>query len=125
VNRVLVDTSVWVDHFRSTEPLLVGLLNDVQVLGHPWVHGEIALGTPPNRAQTLRLLARLPKAAVASDDEVATMIEQRQLFGCGLGYVDAQLLAATLLTPDARLWARDRRLHETATALGIGYPADP
>jgi predicted nucleic acid-binding protein len=125
MNRVLVDTSVWVDHFRSAEPALVKLLNDVRVLGHPWVRGEIALGTPPDRARTLQLLARLPKAAVASDEEVAAMIEQRGLFGRGLGYVDAQLLAATLLTPDARVWSRDRRLHETAAALGVGYPAGP
>jgi predicted nucleic acid-binding protein len=125
VNQVIVDTSVWVDHFRNSEPVLVSLLNDGRVLGHPWVHGEVALGTPPDRAQTLELLADLPKAAVASDDEVASMIEQRRLFGRGLGYLDAQLLAATLLTPDARVWSRDRRLREAATTLGIEYPADP
>jgi predicted nucleic acid-binding protein len=125
MSQVLVDTSVWVDHFRAPEPVLVSLLDDVRVLGHPWVRGEIALGTPPNRVQTLVLLGVLPQAVVASDDEIATMIEQRRLFGRGLGYVDAQLLAATLLTPDARVWARDRRLHETATALGVGFPADP
>lgn len=123
MSRVLVDTSVWIDHLATAQPELVALLIDVQVLGHPWVRGEIALGTLPNRDEVLGLLEDLPRAAAASDHEVAAMIERRLLFGRGLGYVDVHLLAATLLTEGARLWSRDRRLHQAAVGFGVAYEA--
>jgi len=116
---ILVDTSVWVDHLRAGNALLAALLQDGSVLGHSWVTGEIALGQLARRREVLGLLTNLPQAQLATDAEVMTMIESRSLFGRGIGYVDAHLLAATLLTTRASLWTRDKRLAATAAALGL------
>jgi predicted nucleic acid-binding protein len=115
---ILVDTSVWVDHLRHGDRELVTLLDQAQVLGHPAVLGEIALGSLAQRAKVLQLLTALPQANSASDDEVLGLIQRRRIYGRGIGYVDAQLLAGTLITADARLWTRDARLAEIATELG-------
>lgn len=115
---ILVDTGVWVDHLRTGDSTLAGLLERGDVLGHPWVKGELALGHLRQWVTTLRLLSRLPQATVATDSEVLTLIETHNLQGTGIGYVDTQLLAATRLSPDAMLWTRDRRLAATAKRLG-------
>lgn len=116
---ILVDTSVWISHLRSGVDHLALLLDDGQVLGHPCVTGELALGTLAQRRTVLGLLDNLPQATTVSDAEVMTMIESRRLFGRGIGYVDAHLLAATLTTHGARLWTADRRLADAATGLGV------
>lgn len=115
---IVVDTSLWVDHLRTGDPILSQLLDDARVLCHPWVVGELALGHLVRRAEILTLLANLPQAVVATDEEVRTFIDRHELYGLGIGYVDAQLLAATHLTPGARLWTRDQRLAAVATRLG-------
>lgn len=120
---ILVDTSIWVDHLRVGHPVLAELLNRGSVLGHPWVAGEIALGSLSSRQVVVGLLSRLPQAEVATVAEVAGFIERFSLFGTGIGFVDAQLVAATRLTADARLWTRDRRL--AAVADRVGLLADP
>jgi len=117
---ILVDTSVWVDHLRSGDAALRSLLDNGAVLAHPWVIGELALGNLGNREEILELLHGLPQSELADDEEVLRLVEQQALHGTGIGYVDAQLLAATRLTPDARLWTRDKRLDAIATQLGIG-----
>ena len=116
---ILVDTSVWIDHLRRGNPLLVNLLHDGMVMSHPFVVGEIALGNLRQRRFVLGALADLPKATVASDAEVSHMIERDTLFGRGIGYVDAHLLAAVRLTAGAELWTTDRRLHDVAAQLGL------
>lgn len=93
------------------------------VLGHPWVTGEIALGHLSRRRSVLGLLRRLPSAVVATPDEILVFVERHDLAGTGIGYVDVQLLTATRLTSDARLWARDKRL--AASALRLGLAVDP
>ncbi len=120
---ILVDTSVWIDHLRVGEPALVVLLEQGGVLGHPWVIGELALGQLSRREEILTLLGNLPQAALATSDEVMTVIEGRRLSGRGIGYVDAHLLASTMLTADARLWTRDKRLAATAADLGLAATA--
>lgn len=95
------------------------------MLAHPWVIGELALGHLSRRSEILGLLHNLPSATVATDVEVLTLIESRQLFGPGVGYVDAHLLAATLLTPPARLWTRDKRLTAIAVRHGLASDHDP
>jgi len=115
---ILVDTSVWVDHLRTGNPRLVQLLEHDVVLGHPWVTGELALGQLTRRTEILGLLANLPQATVATHAEVLALVEQHALHGVGIGYVDAQLLAATLLTADTTLWTTDKRLTAVATRLG-------
>ena len=119
---ILVDTSVWVKHLRSADPVLSGLLTGSSVFGHPWVTGELALGHLGDRVNVIGLLHGLPQAVVAHDDEVLRLVEQEVLSGSGIGYVDAQLLAATRLTPGAALWTRDKRLSAVASRLGVGFP---
>lgn len=117
---ILVDTSVWVDHLRVGDPELGRLLDRDLVLGHVFVRGELACGNLRQRAKILALLAGLPQAMVAAHDEVMALIDRHRLMGRGIGYVDAHLLAGTLLTVGARLWTRDLRLAAIAGQLGVG-----
>ena len=121
---VLVDTSIWIDHFRMGLRALAELLDHNRVLMHPFVLGEIACGNLGDRRQTLQLLSGLPGASKASDDEVLAFIESNRLMGAGIGFIDAHLLAATALASDATLWTNDRRLHQTAEKLGLASQSD-
>jgi predicted nucleic acid-binding protein len=116
---ILVDTSVWADHLRHGDERLAALLEHQTVLTHPQVIGELALGQLRHRDAVLSELMELPRANVASDDEVLRLIERETLYGRGLGYVDAHLLAATRLTPGALIWTRDRRLRSAAEKLSL------
>ena len=116
---ILVDTSVWVDHFRRGDPTLEALLDRAGVLMHPFIVGELALGRLDDRELILGLLDNLPQAIVADHREVLDIVDRHRLPGTGIGYVDAHLVAATFLTPDARLWTRDRRLNAVCSRLGI------
>lgn len=120
---ILVDTSIWVDHFRSRDAGLTALLGANQVLTHPFVVGEIAMGDLSRRSLILGDLDDLPTVVVATDAEVRSLIERAGLFGLGIGYVDAHLLAAVRLTPGARLWTRDKRFAQTAARLNIAAAA--
>ena len=117
---ILADTSVWIDHLRQGEPRLVENLNAGRVRVHPFVIGELALGSLRQREVVLGALKELPHVEVATDEEVLAFIEGERLFGLGIGFVDAHLLAAVKLTPGARLWTRDRRLATVADRLGLG-----
>ncbi|MBO1361604.1 type II toxin-antitoxin system VapC family toxin [Acetobacter sacchari] len=116
---ILVDTSVWIDHLRQTDQRLSVLLVRRKILGHPFVIGELALGSLKQRDVILDSLRGLPSALVASDDEVQAYIDRHALFGLGIGYVDAHLLAATALTVGAKIWTRDRRLNAAADRVGV------
>ena len=116
---ILVDTSVWVDHLRAGNERLTALLSGGQVLGHPFVMGELALGNLRRRDAVLSDLRHLPQAVVAADEEVLHFIDRQRLFGCGIGYLDAHLLAAARLTGGSKLWTRDRRLEAVAAQLGL------
>lgn len=116
---ILVDTSVWVDHLRSGNEALAYWLNKGQVLAHPFVIGEIALGNLRNRQAVIGPLKELPSVNVATDPEVISFIENAQLHGQGIGYIDAHLLAAVRLTPGVMLWTRDKRLQIAADKLGM------
>ena len=118
---ILVDTSVWVDHLRGEEPHLVSLLSENQVLGHPMVIGELACGNLRNRDELLQDLKGLPAIPSASHDEVLYLIEERRLMGRGIGFIDAHLLAATVLAAPAKLWTKDMRLLKVAVALRLAY----
>ncbi len=122
--EVLVDTSVWVDHFRRGRAALAGLLARDAVLMHPHVLLELACGTPPApRARTLADLGRLRPARQATPAELLDFIERDALYGQGCGLVDISLLAAARLTPGVRLWTLDRRLAALATRLGVAWAA--
>lgn len=115
---ILVDTSVWVDHLRRNDARLKALLETGQVLIHSFVIGELALGNLRQREAILQSLQDLPKAVSAGDGEVLGFIERNALFGLGIGYVDAQLLASARLSA-ALLWTHDKRLHEVGIRLGL------
>ena len=116
---ILVDSSIWVDHLRARDETLVDLLNIGRVLTHPFVIGELALGNLRQRDIVLAHLQDLPQARVVTDHEILQFIGRRQLFGLGIGYVDAHLLAAVRLTLGASLWTRDKRLLKVANQMGL------
>jgi predicted nucleic acid-binding protein len=118
---ILADTSVWVQHLRAGEPSLVGLLMRDRVLIHPFIIGELALGSLAKREMVLDDLNALPQVSTVEAEEVLLLIEQRRLFGTGLGYVDANLLASTLLRSGTLLWTFDRRLRDAARKLGVHF----
>ena len=119
---VLIDTSVWVNHFRSKNDTLVRLILSDEGLTHPMVLVELACGTPPApRAQTLADIRLLPSTKQATWDEVSAFIEHNRLYGLGCGLVDISLLASTLLTPSARLWTMDKRLAELAKRFNVDF----
>ena len=116
---VLVDTSVWIAHFREGQPALAGLLSEGLVLMHPFVAGELACGNLKKRAFVLSDLAALPVATRASDAEVMRLVEDRRLWGRGLGWIDAHLIASALLS-HCPLWTLDKQLATAASELGLG-----
>ncbi|MEI9996840.1 MAG: PIN domain-containing protein [Rhizomicrobium sp.] len=115
---ILVDASIWIDHIRSPDASLQPLLDANEVACHPFIIGEVALGHIRPRDAVLAGLKILPSAIIAADGEVVQLIDRYQLTGSGLGYVDAHLLASSLLTVDCLLWTRDKKLKEFASRLG-------
>lgn len=118
---ILVDTSVWVDHLQRGNADLAQRLNQGQVLSHPFVVGELALGSLKQRTTVLEALQNLPIVSVATDAEVLGFISTHALHGIGIGYVDVHLLAATRLTPGTQLWTLDKRLQAAASQLGLTH----
>lgn len=116
---VLADTSIWVDHFRRVESQLASLLEHGDVVIHPFVIGELLLGGVPKASDILDDLNTIPKATIASNDEVMKFIVKRKLSGLGIGYVDAHLLASAMLTVEASIWTRDKRLLAAARSLKL------
>lgn len=116
---LLVDTSIWIDHFRKENARLSASLGRRNVLIHEFVFGELALGCTPRFTEIAQDLMDLPNATVAAPHEVLRLIAQEALAGSGIGYVDVHLVASTLLTPNARLWTRDKKLRSVAERLSI------
>lgn len=121
---VLVDTSVWVNHLRNTDQLLVQLLTEGQVCMHSTIMGELACGHLQNREELLKLWQHLPGVLESSHEEALFSLHAHQLMGPGIGLVDVHLLSSTLLTPDALLCTYDKRLAQIAEELQIGFPLD-
>ena len=119
---VLVDSSVWVAHFRKSDRVLQSLLATDQVLCHPLIVLELACGTPPApRERTLGDLKKLRQSVIATSEEALELIEREQLQGLGCGAVDVSLLASVLLTPDSLLWTVDKNLDALSTRLGVAF----
>ena len=120
--NVLIDTSVWVDHFRNRNQTLFELLALDAILMHPMVLGELACGTPPApRLRTLNDLGLLQECNQASMSEVMAFVEREKLYGMRCGLVDLTLLASTLITPGARFWTLDRRLAALADRFSVEF----
>lgn len=118
---ILVDTMVWADFISHGDDRLRDMLEREAVLMHAMVRGELSLGNLARRAAILGDLDKLPTAPLADHDEVFSLIESAALFGTGIGFVDAHLLASTLLMGEGRLWTRDKRLAKAAGRLGVGF----
>jgi predicted nucleic acid-binding protein len=118
---ILVDTSVWIDHFRRGDATLANLLGAGVVACHPFVIGELACGGLKHRARVLDALGNLSPVPVATHHEAMMFLEQRGLAARGIGWVDVHLLASTALAADACLWTRDKRLAGVAASLGMAY----
>ena len=116
--QVLVDTSVWIDHLRRADTELVALLQEASVLMHPAVLGELACGRIPNRQKLLALWLALPRVLTVSFEEAFALVENRMLWGRGLGWTDIHLLASALLSRTT-LWTKDRVLRHAAQELSI------
>ncbi len=120
--NVIVDTSVWIDHFRHNNRTLVELMLRDSVLVHPMVIVEIACGTPPaQRNQSLENLAQLQPCNQATLAEVLALVEREKLYGLGCGLVDLCLLASTLITPATALWTLHKRLADVAQRFGVAH----
>jgi predicted nucleic acid-binding protein len=116
---ILVDTSVWIDHLRATEPILVDALERDEVACHPLVIQELALGSIKDRDVLLSLLGQLTQAAALHHDELLTFVTAQRLWSKGLSSVDAHLLGSVLLSPATRLWTRDKSLKASAASLNV------
>jgi predicted nucleic acid-binding protein len=116
---ILADTSIWIDHFRSGNKELRKHLNEGQIVIHPSIIAELALGLLHERTKTLALLDLLPQVRVAQLSEVRRMIEVRRLYSLGIGLTDAHLIASVFINPSTLLWTRDKRLRKAAEGLGI------
>ena len=118
--KVLVDTNVWIDFLRQSEPELRDLIKKDRVLTCRCVIGEVMVGSLRDRIGVRQFLLKLPSASEATFSEILKMLEMRRLHGCGLQWNDVLLLAAAKLS-SARIWTRDKRLAAAAEEYGIGW----
>jgi predicted nucleic acid-binding protein len=116
---ILVDTSVWIDHLRSADAKLQSLLQNDQVITHPYIRLELALGSIANREKVLLDLALLPQAALAATEELFSLIDFRKFYRRGIGLTDLHLICCVIFDESISIWTRDRRLGEIADELGI------
>ena len=121
---ILVDTSIWIDHFRYGDAELRKIINDDRLLCHPFVVGELALGSLRERDAVLAFLAAQREAMIATHAEVMTIIDRHSIFSMGIGYTDAHLLTSTLLDQRSSLWTRDKRLAAAAQKVGAALHPD-
>jgi predicted nucleic acid-binding protein len=116
---ILVDTSIWIDHLRSADAKLQTLLQNDQVVTHPFIRLELALGSIASREKVLADLALLPQAPVVASEELFSLIEHKILYRRGIGLTDLQLVSCALVDRSISIWTRDRRLGEIAHELGL------
>jgi predicted nucleic acid-binding protein len=118
---ILVDTSIWIDHLSRKDDGLRDLLERGVVLSHAFVLGELMMGNLNRRGFVSRLMSSLPQSTIARQDEALRFVEEHSLYGVGIGYIDAHLLASVKLSAGARLWTRDKRLAKVAKELGVAF----
>lgn len=118
---VLADTSIWIDHIAKKATPLAEFLRERRIVLHPLVVGEIAMGSLRDRKLLVAELNKLPKVQIPTNAEVMAMVEWERLFGTGIGFVDAHLLAAVKMTGNVTLLTKDGRLREQAERMGIAF----
>jgi predicted nucleic acid-binding protein len=116
---ILADTSVWIDHLRSGNKEMRKQLNQGQIVIHPFIIAELALGSLKERTKTLALLDLLPQVRVARLSELRLMIEGRRLYNLGIGLTDAHMIASVFIDSPTLLWTKDKRLRKVAEHLGV------
>ena len=116
---ILVDTSVWIDHLRKSDAKLKKLLENEEVVTHPFVRLELALGSIANREKVLADLALLPQVPIAQVDELFSLVELQKLYRRGIGVTDLHLVASALFDKSISIWTRDQRLGDIADELGL------
>ncbi len=117
---VIVDTSIWINHFRKGDKRLVKLLLDAEVICHEFVIGELACGNLKNRNEIISLLQSLPHSPTVNHQEFLFFVDRHRLMGRGIGFVDVHLLASAQLV-NVPLWTGDNRLKSSAKNLGLNY----
>lgn len=117
---ILADTNIWVRHFRSANPRLTQLLEDNEILCHPVVIGELSMANLRSRKTLLGSLNRLERPSTASQKETHHLVERNMLYGCGLQWNDALLLASCILS-GVHLWTHDRALARAAQRFGVSF----
>jgi predicted nucleic acid-binding protein len=117
---VLVDTSIWVAHLRKGNRQLELMLMDAEVICHPFIIGELACGNIKNRNEILSLLKSLPSAPVLEFDELMFFIDENQMMGIGIGFLDVHLLASARIAGTS-LWTADKKLKSAANKLSLNY----
>lgn len=120
MSAVLVDTNIWIGHFKQSNPLLMSLLEDGEIVCHPVIIGELSMGNLVNRKQTLLDLSTLSRPPIANFHETRQMVEGRKLWGRGIQWNDALILASSILG-EVRLWTQDTRLKQIASEIGVDY----
>ena len=116
---ILADTNIWADHLRVRDEMLMQHLKERRIIMHPFVKGELAMGSLADRQGFLEAMDALPAAPEALDEEVIDFVGRHGLHGLGIGFIDAHLLASIRLVPNGRLWTRDKRLRKAAAKVGI------
>lgn len=119
--NVLVDSSVWVGHFKQRNEHLVALLGTDSVVCHPHIVAEVACGTPPSRKAIISMLSELERVPIASQDELLALLDARRLFGRGCGFVDLSLLASVLINEMTLIWTLDKRFKQIATEVNRAF----
>jgi predicted nucleic acid-binding protein len=122
---IIVDSNIWISHFRIHNALLTELLENGDVLLHPYVQIELALGSIPRRVETMEFLADLPQPVLADPSELQSFIERRKLYSKGIGLVDCHLLLSAILDSNCKIWTNDRRLHSMANDMSIQFNQSP
>jgi len=121
MNKILIDSSVWINHFKKTNDKLTELLKKGIIRTHPLIIGEIALGTIKNRTFTLETLNQIKQVNQVTHPDVMTFIEKEKLYGQGCGITDITILASTLITPNTELWTIDKKLFALAKRFKIAF----
>jgi len=119
--NILVDTSVWINHFKNADHHLTNLLYQDSVMTHPMIIGEILCGTPPKRNQLINHLLNLKQAFIPSFSEIRAFVDKNKVYGLGCGFIDLNLLVASLITPNTQLWTADKRLLKLAEKFLVAY----
>jgi predicted nucleic acid-binding protein len=113
MKKTLFDTSVWIDFFRSDSKVLDEALEEGTLILHPFIYGELTIGNFKNRQKVFSLLDNLPFCKPAHHNEVLHFINQNELYGTGVGWIDFHLLVAAKIN-DLKFFAKDKSLMKLA-----------